>query len=339
MASGRGMGRTASSVGMMEGAFFVSRGELLQWVNSLLQVNLTKVEQCASGSIYCQIVDACHTGSVAMKKVNWMAKADHEYIPNYKILQAAFDRNSIEKHIDVDKLIRAKYQDNLEFLQWMKCYFDREGEKQGYDPVRAREGRPVPVWARPLGAPSGGSFVGEKENMRPQVVDASKKTRAPAAATAINSVVAGARPNTGPSPRPAARPPPSGPPSKTADPADNGADLKAKCSKQQEELEELRHVLDGLERERDYYFRKLRNVEILCNTLEAKMDTSLTPERIIQDVQGILYAEYDEEDNDACTDSAAVGNAAPPADASTEVTLNTTSCGETSLADATAVSH
>jgi len=73
----RNIGRTASSIGMMEGAFFVSRTDLIQWVNKTLQVSLTKVEQCASGAIYCQIIDACHPGSVAMRKVNWMAKADH----------------------------------------------------------------------------------------------------------------------------------------------------------------------------------------------------------------------------------------------------------------------
>eukprot|EP00435_Cladocopium_sp_Y103_P026470 s2850_g6.t1 len=37
-------------------------------VNRLLQVNLAKVEQCASGAIYCQIIDACHPASVAMRK-------------------------------------------------------------------------------------------------------------------------------------------------------------------------------------------------------------------------------------------------------------------------------
>jgi len=81
--SGRSMGRTASSVGMMEGAFFVSRTELIQWVNGLLQLSLSKVEQCASGSVYCQIVDSCHPGTVKMSKLNWMAKAEHEYVPNY----------------------------------------------------------------------------------------------------------------------------------------------------------------------------------------------------------------------------------------------------------------
>ena len=142
-----------SSVGRMDGAFFVSRSELLSWANSLFALNLTKVEQCSNGAVYCQIIDACHPGSVTMKKVNWAARADHESIPNYKVLQQAFDRCQIQKHIEVDKLVRGKYQDNLEFLQWMKCYWEREGSgRQDYDPAQAREGKPVPQWARaPVG--------------------------------------------------------------------------------------------------------------------------------------------------------------------------------------------
>merc|ERR1719188_1807836 len=163
---------------MMEGAFFVSRTDLIAWVNSLLQVNLTKVEQCASGAVYCQILDACHPNTVAMRKVNWMAKADHEFIPNYKVLQAAFDKNYIEKHIDVDKLIRAKYQDNLEFLQWMKCYWERERSSfEEYDPLPPRESKPVPPWARAVvGAITGSQDQRrsapapalDKENMKPR---------------------------------------------------------------------------------------------------------------------------------------------------------------------------
>lgn len=49
---------------MMEGAFFVSKGVILDWMNELLdvsansrltrlQLQLSKIEQCATGSVYC----------------------------------------------------------------------------------------------------------------------------------------------------------------------------------------------------------------------------------------------------------------------------------------------
>merc|ERR1719253_583285 len=150
---------------MMEGAFFVSRSELLGWANDFFDLNLAKVEQCANGAVYCQIIDACHPGTVNMRKVNWMAKSDHEFIPNYKVLQSAFDKNGIERHIDVDKLIRAKYQDNLEFLQFIKCYAEKEGSymNSGYEASIARDGKPLQPWAKAGGftAPK----LTEKENV------------------------------------------------------------------------------------------------------------------------------------------------------------------------------
>eukprot|EP00913_Durusdinium_trenchii_P015762 g14813.t1 len=63
-----------------------------------------------------------------------------------------------------------------------------------------------------------------------------------------------------------------------------------------EEILELRANLDGLERERDYYFRKLREVEILCLTLKSSMDAELKAEKVVEDVQGILYAENEVDD-------------------------------------------
>lgn len=38
-----------------------------------------------------------------------------------KVLQSAFDRLHIDKHIDVQRLIRGKYMDNLEFMQVLPC--------------------------------------------------------------------------------------------------------------------------------------------------------------------------------------------------------------------------
>ena len=56
-----------SSIGMMDSAFFVGKNELLTWLNNLLQLNYTKVEQCANGAAYCQIMDACYPVSPRLR--------------------------------------------------------------------------------------------------------------------------------------------------------------------------------------------------------------------------------------------------------------------------------
>ena len=40
-----------------------SRTELIGWINELLQLNYTKVEQCGTGGAYCQIMDSIYGAS------------------------------------------------------------------------------------------------------------------------------------------------------------------------------------------------------------------------------------------------------------------------------------
>jgi len=291
-------------VGMMEGAFFVSRTDLIAWVNSSLSLNLAKVEQCASGAVYCQIIDMCHPGTVAMKKVNWMAKAEHEYIPNYKVLQAAFDRNAIEKHIDVDKLIRAKYQDNLEFLQWMKCYAEREaGCNTGYDPLPLREGRPMPAWAKAQGIAAKVAAGVHKENLRPAPAGIKVRPPGPQAPKAVpvrsSTPLAPSRtPRSATNCAPANSSDMGEAPAAARAAAKRNAELATKLAERDEDVVELTSTLEGMEKERDYYFRKLREVEILCETLQAQPDSMTTAEKLIADIQSILYAEEPEEEQE-----------------------------------------
>lgn len=113
------MSSSSEAFGMMGGAFFVSRTELLDWIKSLLkvitfsiltspQLSLNKVENCASGAVYCQIMDSIFR-NCPMQKVNWGAKHDYEYINNYKVLQSIFDKNSISKYIEVRFSTHSKF--------------------------------------------------------------------------------------------------------------------------------------------------------------------------------------------------------------------------------------
>ena len=129
------------STGMMDGAYFTSRKDILDFFNSLLSMNLSKIEDTASGAVACQLMDYMFPGSIPMKRVNWEAKSDFQYIENYKILQAAFTKSNVQKQIDVDRLIRAKYQDNLEFCQWLKAFFEHAApaSREDYDPLSRRQ--------------------------------------------------------------------------------------------------------------------------------------------------------------------------------------------------------
>ena len=67
-----------------------------------LQLQLSKIEQCATGAVYCQVMDAIYPGTFNLSKLKWGAKFDYEFVENYKVLQNAFDKNGIKKHIDVN---------------------------------------------------------------------------------------------------------------------------------------------------------------------------------------------------------------------------------------------
>ena len=75
-----------------------------------------------------------------MNKIVWGAKHEFEFVNNYKVLQSAFDKNGIQRHIDVPKLIKARKLDNLEFLQWMKKFFDMNYGGSEYDAATRRKG-------------------------------------------------------------------------------------------------------------------------------------------------------------------------------------------------------
>lgn len=84
-------------------------------------------------------MDCLYPGTFAYSKVKWSAKFEYEFMENYKILQSAMTKNGIQKIIDAQKLAKAKYQDNLEFCQWLKAYFEKNYNGEVYDgPARRK---------------------------------------------------------------------------------------------------------------------------------------------------------------------------------------------------------
>ena len=132
-------------------------------------------------------MDLLFPGCISLKKVKFQAKLEHEYIHNFKVLQASFKRMNVDKvsslsftslkHVQyftvhtslnlweyrgsvsqflvlnippplrptqiipVEKLVKGRFQDNLDFIQWFKKFFDANYDGKEYDPVQARQGQ------------------------------------------------------------------------------------------------------------------------------------------------------------------------------------------------------
>ncbi|XP_067633894.1 microtubule-associated protein RP/EB family member 2 [Eurosta solidaginis] len=106
----------------------ISRHEMLRWVNTTVQGEYTKIEQLCSGVAYCQMMELLFPQSVGVKKIKVNAKLEHEFLHNLKLFQMAFTRINYEKSVPIERLIKGRFQDNFEFLQWFKKFYDVHAE-------------------------------------------------------------------------------------------------------------------------------------------------------------------------------------------------------------------
>jgi len=223
-----------------------SRQELVQWLNQLLQLNITKVEQCGTGAALCQVFDSIYL-DVPMARVKFNVNTEYAYLQNFKILQNCFTRHGIDRPVNVEQLIKCKMQDNLEFLQWSKRYWDQYFPGGDYDALARRRGS---------GAPPPAS--------------------APAPRTSAGAPRRGTTPTTG------GRVPKAG--------GVGGASSLAL----QQENNTLKETVQGLERERDFYFSKLRDIELLVQqACEEDPEIEKQEDGLIKHIQTILYSTED----------------------------------------------
>ncbi|XP_064364241.1 microtubule-associated protein RP/EB family member 3 isoform X1 [Dromaius novaehollandiae] len=242
----------------------LSRHDMLAWVNDSLQLNYTKIEQLCSGAAYCQFMDMLFPGCVHLRKVKFQAKLEHEYIHNFKVLQAAFKKMGVDKIIAVERLVKGKFQDNFEFIQWFKKFFDANYDGKEYNPLLARQGQDV----APPPNPGDQIFNKPKKPIGTAVPQRTsptgpKSTPNPARLSNVPSNVL--RKNS-----PAAR--------------NGGPDADAQILELNQQLLDLKLTVDGLEKERDFYFSKLRDIELICQEHEHENSP------IITGIVSVLYA-------------------------------------------------
>lgn len=215
-----------------------------------------------------------------MSRVKFNVNTEYAYLQNFKILQsmnfypfahtllgglvlrplvsatdgvpllACFTKHQIDRPIPVEGLIKCKMQDNLEFLQWSKRYWDQYYPGGDYDAVARRKS--AGTGAPPAYTPS----------VTPRT-STNSGARRPAANTAAPAA-----------PRIARQP---------------GASIAT--AQLSQENTQLKEMVTGLERERDFYFRKLRDIELLVQqAIETDPELDKNDDGLVKQIQTILYS-------------------------------------------------
>lgn len=198
-----------------------------------------------------------------MSRVKFNANTEYAYIQNFKVLQSeslpssfevtvsnylpldTFTRHHIDRSIPVESLVKCKMQDNLEFLQWTKKFWDQYYPGGDYDAVARRKGAPT--------GPAGGAA--------PRVTASAAR-------------------------RPGGTTPTTGPRVGAKAAAPSAASLAL-----QQENTTLKETVVGLERERDFYFSKLRDIELLVQqAVEEDPELEKQEDGLVKQIQTILYS-------------------------------------------------
>lgn len=181
-----------------------------------------------------------------MNRVKFNANTEYAYLENFKILSNTFRKHHVDRPLPTESLVKCKMQDNLEFLQWTKRFWDQNFPGGDYDALARRKG----------------AGVGAAPAMPPT-------TRAAPAARRPAGTTAGAVPRT------------------SSRQAGGGAGSVVL----QRENAELKETVIGLERERDFYFSKLRDIELIIQeAVEGDPSVDEDENHILKRIQTILYS-------------------------------------------------
>uniref|UniRef100_A0A0A9W2G4 Microtubule-associated protein RP/EB family member 1 n=1 Tax=Lygus hesperus TaxID=30085 RepID=A0A0A9W2G4_LYGHE len=250
----------------------LSRHDMLQWVNDCLQSSLSKIEELCTGAAYCQYMDMLFPGSVPVKRIKFKTNLEHEYL-NFKLLQGAFRKMGVNKNVPIERLVKGRFQDNLEFLQWFKKFFDANYCGREYDALLARDGQC-------LGSGAPGGHNSNPTRFKANSMHSSTSSlRSEGASRGKSSI-----------------------PTVTMNSHD-GRRVNYDDHKIEElsnKISDLKASIIELEKERDFYFGKLRDIEVLCQdypdhpAIRKVLDILYTAEEGFASPQGAFDGDEDD---------------------------------------------
>ncbi|VDD84336.1 unnamed protein product [Mesocestoides corti] len=256
----------------------LSRHEILNWINTCLEANYGKIEELCTGAAYCQLMDMLFPGVLNFKKIKFNTNLEHEYIANFKHLQAIFKKLGVDKEVPIEKLVKGKYQDNFEFVQWFKRFYDANYTGQPYDALAARGGEQI----------KGSEKPSNKARPAPSRTAIATTVRANESRASAAKHIGPTR-SCVPAPTSASRQNHQG----AGDSMQLSA-LRAELDNLSIQAEEDHKTIEGLMQERDFYFSKLRDIEDLCRSIGENDLTKKFLDILYATEEGFVPPESDE---------------------------------------------
>jgi len=253
------------NIGINHPAYKVSKRELLEWMNSVLNSSVANCDKdVGDGSAYAQIFHSINKGCVPIRQIRWEAKSEYDYTINFNLVQKALKKLKVDKVIPAEALMKGKPLDNIEFCQWLKHYHQHVATVEDYDGFDERENVAPGISKKVKKFAAGDGSAAKPPAARKPV---SRTTAAKPAATRAPSRSAGGG-------------------------ADSGQvkELEAQVAAQTEEISELNLNVDALTKERDFYFGKLRDVEIMIQEQEESGECDEAGRQVFESIKSILYA-------------------------------------------------
>lgn len=234
----------------------LSRNEILAWVNRTLLSEFKKIEELCTGAAYCQMMDILFPGCVPLKRIKYCTNLEHDFINNLKIFQNALVTMKVDKAVPIDRLVKGRFQDNFEFVQWFKKFFDVNYDGKDYDPQDARNHAPM--------------GYGTPNTLKP-----SQRT----------NIAGGAGPKTGITRNVEKKSTPTTALGKLKISENNNA-LKEQLNVLTQEKDDLVVRMQTVEMERDYYYQKLTQIEALLTEEDGEVN-----QIFLERAKEIMYAE------------------------------------------------
>ena len=245
----------------------VSRKELARWASEVTGQRVTQLEkQCASGTIYCQLVEAARPGSVDMRKVDRAGDA----LGNYKALENALAKIGLEqaRSMDIQMLQKGQPQATIDLLQTLHQAL------VGDDEVETPRGKAGLTSIDPNAID--GAVSSRK---RKAALPSARPARKARSAATVDEQMAAAEEE---------QPPP--PPPESSEPAPVGVE-QAELEHSRARLAQSQCEVRNLKDEMRFYHRKLERIEDACQ--------GLSPAKAPAAILEILYEEEQQEEASA----------------------------------------